>query len=705
MKNNFLRKRGVVLAANMAFGALLAFPALAQNNYALVVAVSKYDNLDETLWLAGPVNDAKLVHEYLLDGAPIDFTEDRITLLADGIDGATAPTNAHIHEAFAALAEKAEPGDFVFLHFSGHGSQSPARVEGQEQDGLDELFLPSDISNWDMSTGTIPNALVDDDLGQMINRIIDKGANVWAVFDSCHSGTVTRAGPSGDPLDIEKSRKLGPATLGIPEDVMDAVEPVRTRSGSPAPEAATIETSGKGEGQFVYFYAAQTNQTTPEMRLPQGDPDRVSHGLFTFTLFEALSQNPALTYRQLGEEILRRYTAGYRVQPTPLFEGALDNPVFGADIGHGGRVQQWPVKQESGKRVFSGGRLHGLSVGDELSLLPGPAASDDEKMATIRVTSTDDFQSEFEIVDGGFVMIEPGFYARKAADEMSFGVTVAMPDPKTISDDQREAVQSVMEGLQAADREGLRLELVPAEDRADIYLQVANGSLWLVPAGAERIEEGTDKTISISYTTRDSSETVNILAESLARIARVANLLKLGDSFSSSDGGLNVTYYIQSAATGERTPVAPPAIPRLEPGDEMYLEAKNTSNRPLDLNILYVGVSYSIDFMYNGRINPGETLRDGLLEIIEGEYGRERLISIVTPAEPQTALADFSWLAQPAIGRTRAAGASRGGFQDMLAEAGFGEKTRAARRKTKDDDGSGIAQVALDILPPGSTAE
>ncbi|MCK5749019.1 MAG: caspase family protein, partial [Oricola sp.] len=186
MKNSFLRKRGVVLAANMAFGALLAFPALAQNNYALVVAVSKYENLDETLWLAGPVNDAKLVHEYLLDGAPIDFTEDRITLLADGIDGATAPTNAHIHEAFAALAEKAEPGDFVFLHFSGHGSQSPARVQGQEQDGLDELFLPSDISNWDMSTGTIPNALVDDDLGQMINRIIDKGANVWAVFDSCH---------------------------------------------------------------------------------------------------------------------------------------------------------------------------------------------------------------------------------------------------------------------------------------------------------------------------------------------------------------------------------------------------------------------------------------------------------------------------------------------------------------------------------------
>lgn len=702
-----IKQAGAALAAGMALGTFLATSALAQTNHALIVAVSKYPSLNEDLWLAGPVNDAKLVHEYLLSSAPIEFSEDGITVLADGIDGAAEPTNAHIRDAFATLAEDVQPGDFVFLHFSGHGSQAPALVEGSEQDGLDELFLPSDIAGWDMSSGTIPNALVDDDLGAMITALTEKGANVWAVFDSCHSGTVTRAGPSGNPLDAEKSRKLTPTALGIPEDVMDAVEPVRTRSGTPAPEAATLETSGTGEGQFVYFYAAQTNQTTPEMRLPQDDPDRVSHGLFTFTLFETLAKNPALTYRQLGEEILRRYTAGYRVQPTPLFEGALDDPVFGADIGQGGRVQQWPVKQEGDKRTFTGGRLHGLTVGDELTLLPGPAATDDDKIATIRITATDDFQSEFEIVDGGFVLIEPGYYARKPAEEMSFAISVAMPDPSSLGDSDRDAVQAVLEKLQEIGREGLRLSLVPAEERADIYLQAANGALWLVPAGAERIEEGADKTISIAYADRDTGETSGVLAESLARIARVANLLKLGDSFSrSGGGGLELTYYLISGETGERTAVRPPEVPRLEPGDEMDIEAKNTSNRPLDLNILYVGVSYSIDFMYNGRINPGETLRDGLLEIIEGEYGRERLISIVTPADPQTATADFSWLTQPALGRTRAAAADNGGgFEDMLAEAGFGEKTRAARRKKSADEGAGIAQFALDILPPGSTVE
>lgn len=700
-KRAFHRARAT-LAATAAFGALLAFPALAQTNHALIVGVSEYPALDKSLWLAGPANDAKLVRDYLRNQAPIDFADDRITVLADGVDGAQSPTNANIRAAFAKLADEVQAGDFVFLDFSGHGSQAPELVQGAEQDGLDELFLPADITGWDMQTGTIPNALVDDDLGAMITALTDKGANVWAIFDSCHSGTVTRAAPSGDLLDAEKSRKLSPAALGIPQDVMDAAEPVRTRGGTAEPEAATLETGGAGEGQFVYFYAAQTNQTTPEMRLPQGDPDRVAHGLFTFTLFETLAQNPALTYRQLGEEVLRRYSSEYRVQPTPLFEGALDAPVFGVETGQGGRIQQWPVKQEGSARLFSGGRLHGLSVGDELLLLPGPAATDEDKIATVRVTATTDFQSEFEIVDGGFTPIETGFYARKPASEVSFAIAVATPDLSPLADAERAAVQAVLDQLEGADREGLRLEIVPATERADIYLQAADGALWLVPAGAERIEEGADKTISVRYAEREAGETVGIMSDTLARIARVANLLKLGDTFSTRGGGLTLTYYVEDGRTKERTPVQPPAIPRLEPGDGMYLEAKNSANRPLDLNILYVGVDYSISFMYNGRINPGETLRDGLLDIVEGAYGRERLISIVTPAEPQTALADFSWLTQPAVGRTRAAGASESGFADMLAEAGFGEKTRAAAPKKKKDDGSGIAQVALDILPPGS---
>ncbi|MCI5078569.1 caspase family protein [Oricola sp.] len=692
------------LFAGMTTVVLSAAPAWAQTNRALIVAVSEYPELDPTLWLTGPANDARLVRSYLLDNAPIEFFDSNIAVLADGVDDSKAPTGDNIRAALATLASETEPGDFVLLHFSGHGSQAPALQPGTEQDGLDELFLPADVAGWDQKTGTIRNALVDDELGAMINAIIDKGARVWAVFDSCHSGTVTRAGiTAGDPLDAERSRKLSPLALGVPQEVLDAVEPVRTRSGNPQPEAATLETVDDGDGAFVYFYAAQTNETTPEMRLPADDPDRVSHGLFTFTLFETLAQNPALTYRQLGEEVLRRYSTGYRAQPTPLFEGSLDTPVFGSDIGEGGRIQQWPVKQDGAAKVFSAGRLHGISVGDELALLDSPAASDDAKLATIRVTKTDEFKSEFEIVDGGFVLLEPGYYARKPAEELRFSITAAMPDQDKLTDAEREAVTAVIDTLRETDREGLRLELVGPGERADIYLQAADGAVWLLPVGSEWIKDGANKTISVQFDGRDAGEAAGLLADTLARIARVTNLIRLGDSFGNGEGGLEVTYLVKSARTGEMTPIAPPAIPRVEPGDELFVEARNTSNRPLDLNILYVGVSYSIDFMYNGRIFPNETLRDGVLDFVEGEYGRERLINIVTQADPQSALADFGWLAQPAIGRTREAAAEEGGgFGDMLAEAGFGETTRAAQRKSREDKSSGIAQVVLETVAPGT---
>ena len=62
--------------------------------------------------------------------------------------GAEAPTLAAIRGAFAALTAEVQPGDFVYLHFSGHGTQAPALDPATELDGLDELFLPVDIGPW-----------------------------------------------------------------------------------------------------------------------------------------------------------------------------------------------------------------------------------------------------------------------------------------------------------------------------------------------------------------------------------------------------------------------------------------------------------------------------------------------------------------------------------------------------------------------------
>ncbi|MEL6785735.1 MAG: caspase family protein [Pseudomonadota bacterium] len=317
-----------LLKATIAASAFLALalPAqsvLARTNHALLVAVSDYPNLDEKFALTGPKNDAKLVRDYLTGNSFAPFKAGNIITLADGVEGAKAPTLAAIREGFKALEAKAQRGDFIYLHFSGHGSQAPALNPDEELDGLDELFLPADIGPWNDTVGTVENALVDDEIGRLIDALRAKGATVWAVFDSCHSGTVTRAAPTGTGADAEVSRKLSPDALAIPDDrLVEAAQATTRGTGGPAkPETSALVTAGKGSGQFIAFYAAQTNETTPEMRLPAGKKGRQSHGLFTFTLFETMAQFPGLTYRQLGQEILRRYSTTYRVQPTPLFEG------------------------------------------------------------------------------------------------------------------------------------------------------------------------------------------------------------------------------------------------------------------------------------------------------------------------------------------------------------------------------------------------
>ncbi|OZA10373.1 MAG: hypothetical protein B7Y02_10830, partial [Rhodobacterales bacterium 17-64-5] len=279
---------------------LAAVPALARENYAILIGANKYTNLAERWWLKGPSNDVQLVAEYLTTSAPVPFAPENVTVLTNGVDGYIDPTLAAIRTAFAELTEKAEAGDFVYLHFSGHGTQAPTKDPNSELDGLDELFLPSDIGPWSNQIGEVENALVDDEIGVMINALRAKGVDVWAVFDSCYSGTVTR-GLEADDDDV-RTRQLPPEALGLDPDAMEDVvsrsigDP---RDGAEVPLDLATGQAG-GEGSLVAFSASQSNEVTPEKNLPKGEPDRKPQGVFTFTLMQVLAEYPGATYAQIG---------------------------------------------------------------------------------------------------------------------------------------------------------------------------------------------------------------------------------------------------------------------------------------------------------------------------------------------------------------------------------------------------------------------
>jgi hypothetical protein len=100
---------------------------------------------------------------------------------------------AAIRKASAAL----KAGDLFLLTYSGHGGQVPD-VSGEEVDKQDETWCLYD------------GQLIDDELYFELSRF-GAGVRILVLSDSCHSGTVTRAGPTVRPTAHERPKLMPPA--------------------------------------------------------------------------------------------------------------------------------------------------------------------------------------------------------------------------------------------------------------------------------------------------------------------------------------------------------------------------------------------------------------------------------------------------------------------------------------------------------------
>ena len=310
---------------------------------AVLVGVSDYE-LDIGLAdLKGPANDVRLMADVLSRRGAA-----QITMLADGVEGAARPTRAAILQALAAEAEAAQPGDFVYIHLSGHGTRQ-YDPEGDETDGQDEVFLPIDVARAEPGSGLIPNAIVDEELGAAIDAIRAKGADVWLVLDSCHSGTGTRMAVSG-------LRFADPAALGV-ELVPDMV----VERDIVAPGEADLP------GGYIAFYAAQSNEFAREVNMaPEGETPEI-YGLFTAKLAARLDTAEAPSFRQFFQAVLADLNdttlSGIDKLQTPAWDGTLiDATLFGGAATEG--VQRFALQ---GRQVMAG-KVHGLAEGTLMAL-------------------------------------------------------------------------------------------------------------------------------------------------------------------------------------------------------------------------------------------------------------------------------------------------------------------------------------------------
>lgn len=165
---------------------LAMLPAMGQDRYALLIGIGKYPEYSGWNDIHGD-NDVSIIKTLLLEQG---FKEENVAVLVN-----SSATKAVIMSALEELRERANSGDVVYIHFSGHGQQV-TDLDGDESDRYDEAWIPYDArKKYEAGVYEGENHILDDELNLYLNGLRSKvGARgkIVLVADACHSGSGSR---------------------------------------------------------------------------------------------------------------------------------------------------------------------------------------------------------------------------------------------------------------------------------------------------------------------------------------------------------------------------------------------------------------------------------------------------------------------------------------------------------------------------------
>ena len=665
--------------------------------WGVVVGVGEYARLDASLSLDGPPNDVPLVVTWLQrQGVP----RRHLTVLADQVARADGlPTRAAILGALAALPNRMRSGDIAFLYFAGHGSQQPqGGREWSKADGLDEIFLPRDVGQWDSRSGRVEGAIVDYEIGSAVEALRARGIFVWLVFDSCHSATIARS----LLVPHVRLRGVAPLQLGVP-----------AQSTSPTKrEALGVERLVKVRGStapggYVAFYAAQTIDSAPELPLPPGEPGRQVHGLFTYALLSALAASGGGSYREVAHRILAYYDSIYPAT-TPEFEGQLDGPI-GAPSAPLLSPGVWPAEHQGHDFRIEAGRLNRVAPQSLLALYEAiPASGKTAPIGLLRVTRAaladawaEPITDPMELKAWNIPADHSGDVAAGVVRLLRAGIDIAvrvagpapcfasLPAPYGCgstgapSEDRGDVAQARHLVTQAGCLPP-GVELTSDLDAADLFMLVRGSKLFVVRSAANPLEQA----VGIDLKSQTASED---LKHVLFLANRSVALSRLGADFPEKPGELLAEVRVNETAGGWSS-VEGPRLAPIPFDAELSIQLQNIGSDDLDVTILAIDDTFGIVPLYPAD-RQSNLLRKGSARIQVPAFfarpaGENELVFIVEKARAGHPH-DLGYLAQPGITRQ----ASDTGLAALLERIGF--TPRGTRGGISGDD---LQSASIKIL-------
>jgi len=383
-------------------------PAPTGRRLALLVGVGKYDRGEPGGFHdLNTAEDVKALQAALID--KFQFRKRDILVLTS----AEQTTKARILQAFKShLIEQASEGDIILFHFSGHGDQV-LDDDGDELDGLDEAFVPSDYTS--ASDGS--NYIRDDELADLLAALKAKRpANITVFLDTCHSGTATRDNPLTGRFVVRGRGWRGP--------------PPVVRRGEERPTGDSLRERGRAEG-YTVISAARPDQSAREGTVVEG----LRMGVFTYHLVKALeAASSSTTYRDLFERLNYSMTRSCRDQ-NPQLEGQIDQPIMG-----GAAVAQAPYvavqEVQAGFATLAAGMLHGVTKGSRYALYKAGThdfSSAENRLAEAEIVTVHSTESRAKLLlEGAPGVTEEALVAARAVEVQhnygDFRLSVALAD-------------------------------------------------------------------------------------------------------------------------------------------------------------------------------------------------------------------------------------------------------------------------------------
>ena len=644
-------------------------PEKTPNIYTLLIGIDGYKPNRLYKNLKGAVRDINLVASYLLE--TLKIPSERIFKLtspnpevAETIETKDPePTYENIVAQFNAITKIAQPGEQVYIYYSGHGGRATTiypDLKGADQN--DEAIVPMDI-------GAGGRYLLDVELATLLKRMTDKGLIVTLIMDCCHSGGATRGDAairSGDETD-----KTPPIKESLVAKDEELIKNWKIQNGGLNGEIAGVPPANN----YVLLAACRPNEYAYEYTFD----GKERQGALTYWLIQTLAtSSTGLSFRKLYDRVCAQIQSKFP-QQLPMLIGDGTRAVFGnGSLPHHYSVTVMSVDSKQKQVTLNAGLAQGLSSGTRFAIYPLNATDFSNRQQQLVIVELEDLQAStsvariLELKEGGIGVletneggievrekeggdvrgkIEPGAPAVMVSAPVALVRRVRLFDEKEVGDKEHELApewvgkqKEVLEPVrQALAGNGWVVEVQPG-DNQEAHYQVAVG-------------RNGEYEISIGTPIKNLGKPLQIGAPEAAEgvVKRLVHLAKYQAVQALDNPASELADYLQfELLDGEKKPFANPSNLTLKQGTPVNLRIKNTSSQPLNIAVLDIQPTWAISqypiagedifFTLDGQAQIDLRLRPALPKGEGYEEVKETLKLFATRG-----IANFQWLTLPAL--------------------------------------------------------